>query len=140
MTRWWVNRWGKSRWALVALVWLAWALRLPPTLDNRFHADEALYGYWGLLVGRGRDPWLASVPVYKPPLLPYLVAGAQALFGNSEFTVRFCGLAAGLLMIPLVAALARSLYRERWTTTMAATGIALSPFAILSATTPLISL
>jgi 4-amino-4-deoxy-L-arabinose transferase-like glycosyltransferase len=135
MTRRWVNRWGKSRWALVALVWLAWTLRLSPTLDNRFHADEALYGYWGLLIGRGRDPWLASVPVYKPPLLPYLVAGAQALFGNSEFTVRFFGLAAGMLMIPLVAALARFLYRERWTATAAAVGVAFSPFAILFSAT-----
>ncbi len=120
---------------LVAFVLVAWALRLPPTLDNRFHADEALYGYWGLLIGRGQDPWLASVPVYKPPLLPYLVAGAQALLGNSEFAVRFCGLAAGLLMVPLVAALARSLYRERWTATTAAIGIALSPFAILFSAT-----
>ena len=121
-----------SRWALVLL---AWALRVPPTLDNRFHADEALYGYWGLLIGRGQDPWLTSVPVYKPPLLPYLVAGSQALFGNSEFTVRLGGLAAGLLMIPLVAALAHSLYRERWTATAAAIGITLSPFAILFSAT-----
>lgn len=135
MTRWWANRWGKGRGTLVALVWLAWALRLPPTLDNRFHADEALYGYWGLLIGRGQDPWLAGVPVYKPPLLPYLVAGTQALFGNFEFTVRLSGLAAGLLMIPLVAALARSLYRERWTATAAAVGVALSPFAILFSAT-----
>ncbi|MCP4543690.1 MAG: phospholipid carrier-dependent glycosyltransferase [Chloroflexi bacterium] len=132
MTR---RHWGGSRWTLVVLVLLGWTLRLPPILNNRFHADEALYGYWGLLIGRGHDPWLASVPVYKPPLLPYLVAGAQALFGDSEFAVRFCGLVAGLLMVPLVAALARSLYRERWTATMAAVGIALSPFAILFSAT-----
>jgi hypothetical protein len=126
-------RWGRDRWALVALLLLAWALRLPPLLDNRLHPDEALYGYWGLLVGRGQGPWLAAVPVYKPPLLPYLVAGAQALFGNAEFTVRLPGLATGLLTIPLVAALARSLYRGRW---MAATaGVALSPFALLFSAT-----
>jgi len=128
-------RWGWDRWALVALLLLAWVLRLPPMLDNRFHPDEALYGYWGLLIGRGQDPWLATVPVYKPPLLPYLVAGAQALFGNSELTVRLPGLAAGLLAIPLVAALARALYRDRWTAAVAAVGVALSPFAILLSAT-----
>lgn len=127
--------WGWDRWALMPLLLLTWALRLPPMLDNRFHPDEALYGYWGLLIGRGQDPWLATVPVYKPPLLPYLVAGAQALFGNCEFTVRLSGLAAGLLMIPLVATLACALYHERWTAVAAAVGVALSPFAILFSAT-----
>jgi len=127
--------WGRDRWVLVPLLLLAWALRLPPILDNRFHPDEALYGYWGLLIGRGQDPWLATVPVYKPPLLPYLVAGAQALFGNSEFAVRMPRLAAGLLMVPLVAALACLLYRDRWAAVAAAAGVAFSPFAILFSAT-----
>ncbi|MBU0704762.1 MAG: glycosyltransferase family 39 protein, partial [Chloroflexi bacterium] len=127
--------WSRDRWTVVALLLLAWALRLPPILDNRFHPDEALYGYWGLLIGRGLDPWLATAPVYKPPLLPYLIAGAQALFGNSEFAVRMPGLAAGILMVPLVAALARSLYRDRWVTAAATMGVALSPFAILFSAT-----
>ena len=129
------RRWARDRWALVPLLLLAWALRVPPILDNRFHPDEALYGYWGLLVGRGQDPCLATVPVYKPPLLPYLVAGAQALFGDSEFAVRLPGLAAGMLTVPLVAALAHSLYRERWMAAAAAVGVALSPFAILFSAT-----
>ena len=127
--------WSRDRWTVVALSLLAWALRLPPILDNRFHPDEALYGYWGLLIGRGLDPWLATAPVYKPPLLPYLVAGAQVLLGNSEFAVRVPGLAAGTLMVPLVAALARSLYRGRWLTVAATMGVALSPFAILFSAT-----
>jgi len=128
-------RWSKDRWGLAGLVLLAWALRLPPLLDNRFHPDEALYGYWGLLIGRGLDPWLATAPVYKPPLLPYLIAGSQALFGNSEFAVRLPGLAAGILMVSLVAALARSLYRDRWTVAAAMACAALSPFAILFSAT-----
>ncbi|MDY6874890.1 MAG: glycosyltransferase family 39 protein [Chloroflexota bacterium] len=133
------RRWGWEHWALVLLLLLAWALRLPPLLDNRFHPDEALYGYWGFLIGRGRDPWLAAEPVFKPPLLPYLVAGSQALFGsfggNSEFAVRLPGLVAGLLMIPLAAALAQTLYRDRGTGVAAAVGVALSPFAILFSAT-----
>ena len=127
--------WSRDRWTVVALSLLAWALRLPPILDNRFHPDEALYGYWGLLIGRGLDPWLVTAPVYKPPLLPYLTAGAQVLLGNSEFAVRMSGLAAGILMVPLVAALARSLYRGRWVTVAATMGVALSPFAILFSAT-----
>ncbi len=127
-------RWGRDRWALAAILLLAWALRLPLILNNHLHPDEALYGYWGLLVGSGRDPWLTTAPVYKPPLLPYLMAGTQALFSNSgtrsEFSLRLPGLAAGLLMAPLTAALAYALFRERWTAASAALGVALSPFAI----------
>jgi len=138
-----MRRWGQDRWALVFILLLAWALRLLPVLDNRFHADEALYGYWGLLIGRGEDPWLAEVPVDKPPLMPYLVAGTQALFGSqrgspwgsSEFSVRLPGLAAGLLTVPLTAGLAYSLYRERWIATVAGVVAALSPFAILFSAT-----
>jgi hypothetical protein len=123
------------RWTLLALVLLALALRLPPVLDNRFHPDEALYGYWGLLIALGRDPGLASVPVYKPPLLPYLIAGTQGLVGKSEFAVRLPGLASGVLAVPLTAALAHALYRNRWTAVSAAACVALSPFAILFSAT-----
>jgi len=129
------RHWGWARWVLVALLLLAWALRLPPMLGNRFHADEALYGYWGLLIERGQDPWLATVPVYKPPLLSYLVAGTQILLGNSEFAVRLPGLAAGLLTIPLAAVLSHALYGSRWAATGAGLGVALSPFAILFSAT-----
>jgi 4-amino-4-deoxy-L-arabinose transferase-like glycosyltransferase len=131
--------WGHGRWSLLGIVLLAWALRLPPVFDNRLHADEALYGYWGLLIRWGEDPWLADVPIDKPPLLPYLVAGAQTVFGGhlesgpstSEFAIRFPGLGAGLLAVVLVTSLTYYLYRERWTATTAALGLALSPFAIL---------
>ena len=129
------RRWERGRWASLALYLLAWALRLPPGLANRLHPDEALYGYWGLLIGHCQDPWLVDVPVYKPPLLPYLVAGAQALFGDSELTVRLPGLAAGLLMVPLAAALARSLYRDRAVASLTAVAAGLSPFAILFSVT-----
>ncbi|HET90001.1 MAG TPA: DUF2029 domain-containing protein [Chloroflexi bacterium] len=135
------SRWGWDRWGLVTLTLLAWGLRLPPALVNRFHADEALYGFWGLLIGRGHDPWLLRVPVYKPPLLPYLISGAHVLFGPwegapaSEFVVRLPGLVAGLLMVPLTAALVRSLYRDHRAASLAAIGVTFSPFAILFSAT-----
>jgi 4-amino-4-deoxy-L-arabinose transferase-like glycosyltransferase len=126
---------GWAHWTLVVLVLLALALRLPPLLDNRFHPDEALYGYWGLLIALGRDPGLVDVPVYKPPLLPYLIAGTQGLFSKSEFAVRLPGLISGVLTVPLVAALAHTLYHDRWATVTAAACAALSPFAILFSAT-----
>ena len=129
------GRVGWVHWTLVVLVLLALALRLPPLLENRFHPDEALYGYWGLLIALGRDSGLVDVPVYKPPLLPYLIAGTQGLFSKSEFAVRLPGLVSGVLTIPLVAALAHTLYHDRWTTVTAAACTALSPFAILFSAT-----
>lgn len=131
-----MRRWrDRSRWALVILLLAAWALRLPPALQNQLHPDEALYGYWGLLIGNGHDPWLARVPVYKPPLLPYLVAGVQILFGDAPFTLRIPGLVAGLLTVALTGALARGLYREDGIATLAAIVVALSPFGILFSAT-----
>ena len=124
-----------ARWALLALLLLALALRLPPILDNRFHPDEALYGYWGLLIALGRDPGLVNVPVYKPPLLPYLIAGTQGLLSKSEFAVRLPGLIAGVATVPLTASLAYALYRDRRAAMTSAACVALSPFAILFSAT-----
>ncbi len=124
------HRWGILRWGLVGLLLLAWALRLPPLLRSPLHPDEALYGYWGLLIGRGRDPWLTSGPVYKPPLWPYLVSAFQLLLGDTRIALRLPGVMAGLLTIPLSGALARGLYDDAWAGASAAVAAALSPFAI----------
>ena len=95
--------------ALLLILLLGLALRLPPLVRDPLHQDEALYGYWGRLVSSGRDAWLSGVPVDKPPLVPYLIAGSQTVFGVSEFSLRLPALAASLLAIPLVVALARAL-------------------------------
>jgi 4-amino-4-deoxy-L-arabinose transferase-like glycosyltransferase len=115
---------------LLTLLLLAWALRLPPLLDSPLHPDEALYGYWGLLIGRGRDPWLTSGPVYKPPLLPYLISAFQLLLGDTTIALRIAGAGAGLLTVSLTAALTHALYGDRWSGAMAAVAVALSPFAV----------
>jgi 4-amino-4-deoxy-L-arabinose transferase-like glycosyltransferase len=114
----------------VGLLLVAWALRLPPLLRYPLHPDEALYGYWGLLIGRGRDPWLTSVLVYKPPFLPYTVAALQWVLGDTRVALRLPGLMGGLLTVALAAALARALYRDHRTAVAAALGVALSPFAV----------
>lgn len=123
--------WRGVQWVYMGLLLLAWALRLPPLLRSPLHPDEALYGYWGLLISHGRDVWLKSVPVYKPPLLPYVVASSQLLFGDASWAVRLPGLIAGVLTVPLAGALARALYKDRWTGAMAAAGVVLSPFAVV---------
>ncbi len=125
------GRWARLRWVLVALLLLAWALRLPPLLHSSLHSDEALYGYWGLLIGHGRDPWLTSAPVDKPPLLPYALAGFQLLLEDAKVALRLPGLAAGMLTVPLTASLAHRLYGDRGTGAMAAIGVALSPFTVV---------
>ncbi len=122
--------WRWPRWALVALLLLAWVLRLPLATVHPLHPDEALYGYWALRIGWRGDPWLASVPVYKPPLLPYLLTLGLALAGRSELVVRWLGLSASLLTVSLTAALTQALYRDGWTMIVAAVAVALSPLAI----------
>jgi len=123
------RRWGVYRWSLIVVLLVAWGVRLAPALGSSLHPDEALYAYWGRLVGSGQDPWLVRVPVYKPPLFPYLVAGTQLAFGPLDVGLHVPGLAAGLLTVVLSAALARALYQDRWLAGPAAVVAALSPFA-----------
>ena len=128
MTR---DYWNRLRWVWIGALLAAWALRLPPLFQTPLHPDEALYGYWGLLIGRGRDPWLLRVPVYKPPLLPYVIAVSQLLFGETAVALRIPGLMAGLLTAPLAGALTHRLYGARWAGAAAAVSVALSPFAVV---------
>jgi 4-amino-4-deoxy-L-arabinose transferase-like glycosyltransferase len=106
-------------------------LRLLPLVRDSLHQDEALYGFWGRLAGSGQDPWLASVAVDKPPVVPYLMAGSQMLFGSNEFALRLPSLAASLLSIPVIHGLARQLYGRRRVALVAAATLAFTPYAIL---------
>jgi 4-amino-4-deoxy-L-arabinose transferase-like glycosyltransferase len=124
---------------------LAWGLRLAVMGAHRLHPDEALYGHWGLLIFSGRDPWLASVPAYKPPLLPYLLYGCLALLGcdpyapfqlgAAEWAIRLPNLLAGVVTVALVGRLARGFYRSPLAELAAMLFAALSPFAILFSAT-----
>ena len=117
------------------LLLLGWAMRAAVLTTHQLHPDEALYGYWGMLIVSGRDPWLATVPVYKPPLLPYLIAGSLALWGQTELAVRLPGLFAGTLAVALTGRLAWLLYRDRLVATVAALTVALSPLGLLLSAT-----
>ena len=69
---------------LLLMCLLAFALRLGPLFDNRFHPDEALYASWGLLIRTGRDVWLSQQSADKPPVLFYLLAVSFHYLWRSE--------------------------------------------------------
>jgi len=110
------------------------ALRLSLIAEQGFHGDEAIYGYWAQLVASGRDPLLLSVPLDKPPLFIYLLAGVFKLFGPTEVAARLIGEAASLAVVGLVYALGGRLY-GRQVASLAAAVMSLSPFNILFAPT-----
>jgi 4-amino-4-deoxy-L-arabinose transferase-like glycosyltransferase len=124
---------GHTIWLLTAILGIGFALRVAYATVDRFHADEALYAGWALLIRDG-DPLLLGVPVDKPPLYLYALAGSSALFGDGELAFRLPNLAASTLSIALAYRLGKRLY-DRATGTWAAALVALSPFDILFART-----
>jgi 4-amino-4-deoxy-L-arabinose transferase-like glycosyltransferase len=124
------DRSGLYRLAMVVLVGVAFALRLPGLFANTFHPDEALFAAWARHIAVWRDPLLAGLPVDKPPLLFYLQALFYPLFGPVAWAARLPGFLAGLLLIPLLGALARRLGGGRETAVFAAAFLTLSPLAI----------
>ena len=114
------------------------ALLLPLNLLSirRFHHDEALYATWALAISSGQNPWLVEVPVDKPPLFIYTVAGAFWLLGPGEVAARLPSLLATVAMVGLTFALGRRLYGAG-VGLVAAWLVALSPFTIAFAPTAL---
>jgi 4-amino-4-deoxy-L-arabinose transferase-like glycosyltransferase len=113
------------------------ALRLSLIAGQRFHSDEAIYGYWAQLIASGQDPLLLSAPLDKPPLFIYLLAGVFKLFGPTEVAARLISQAASLAAVGLTYALGRRLYGQP-EALLAAAVMALSPFNILFAPTAFI--
>ena len=120
------------RLTLLALLLLALALRAAPLTAHRFHEDEALYASWALLTAE--DPALISVPVDKPPLHIYLLAGFFRLLGPSETAARLSNLLASVISVALLYAVGRRAY-DRPTALVATMLYTASPFAILFAPT-----
>lgn len=126
---------------LVAILLLAFSLRLIPWGANRFLEDEALYAYWGLQIATGADPMLDEEPVDKPPLHPYTLALSFLLWpaggtvGQLESAARLPSLFASLTSIALVYSLGRALFDNELVGLLAALLLALSPFDILFAST-----
>ncbi len=87
---------------LLLICAIAFALRLGPLFDNRFHPDEALFSTWALKIAHGENLLLTGVPVDKPPLLIYLSALSFFVFGQSELAARVPNLMASVISVVLV--------------------------------------
>lgn len=130
---------------LIAILLLAFALRLANWGRDRFLEDEALYAYWALQIATGTDPLLDNEPVDKPPLYPYLVAMGYRVLGlpseaQSEAIVlesaaRVPSLLASTAAVSLTYALSRRLYSSGHVAVLASLLVAASPFDILFAST-----
>src|SRR5512147_1406002 len=99
---------GPSSIVMLAICLLAFALRLGPLYDNRFHPDEALYSTWSVQIARGENFLLSGVPIDKPPLLIYLNALSFYIFGQSELAARVPNLLASVISVVLVSRLGTS--------------------------------
>jgi 4-amino-4-deoxy-L-arabinose transferase-like glycosyltransferase len=87
---------------LLLICAVAFALRLGPLFDNRFHPDEALFSTWALKIARRENLLLTGVPVDKPPLLIYFTALSYFIFGQSELAARVPNLLASVISVVLV--------------------------------------
>jgi len=125
-------------WLPVTLVGLAIlsAVLIPLNLltGQPFHHDEALYATWALQIASGDNPLLTQVPVDKPPLFLYTMAGAMWLLGATETIARLPSLLATALTVGLTFWLGQKLY-SRGVGLIAAWLVALSPLTIFFAPT-----
>ncbi|NBT20225.1 MAG: phospholipid carrier-dependent glycosyltransferase [Proteobacteria bacterium] len=130
-----------SAWALATLLVITalgltfrlWDLgTLPPSPDP----DELSIGYnaWSILE-TGRDEFGTPYPTafrafgeYKRPAFIYAAVPSIALFGPTTWAIRLPGAIAGTLTVPVLYALAVSLFGNRAIGLLAATGLAFSPW------------
>jgi len=89
--------------ALAVVLALAAVVRVSLIAANRFHGDEALYSYWGLLIASGKDVFLRyGVIVDKPPVFLYTLALFFKVFGHTETAARLPNILASLASIVIV--------------------------------------
>jgi len=125
----------KTEFILMGMALLTTAI-LPLSLlaSQPFHHDEALYATWALEITAADNPWLAKIPIDKPPLFLYAAAGAIRLLGHTETATRLPSVAAAILTVGLTFWLGRTLYGPG-AGILAAWLTALSPFTITFAPT-----
>ncbi len=101
-----------SRLIWVAILLLAFYLRVAGLFANSFHADEALFASWARHIAVWKDPLLVTQAVDKPPLLFYAQALFFPLLGPVEWAARMPNFIASLLIVPLTAVLLQTLYKK----------------------------
>ncbi len=100
----------RTRWILLGLIVIAWAVRLYRLDAQSLWYDE---GVTAQVARQGLvelTRWTADD--IQPPLYYYVVAGWIRLVGASEWALRFPSAAWGLLIVPLMYALGRRLSRR----------------------------
>lgn len=117
---------------MVAVLGLAFVLRVPLLSGPRFLPDEALFASFARAIAVWRDPLLAAAPVDKPPLLYYIQALCYPFLGPKEMAARLPNLFASLLTVALTFRVTRGLSRstQNLSPLLAAILVALSPLAV----------
>ncbi|MCC7353688.1 MAG: glycosyltransferase family 39 protein [Anaerolineae bacterium] len=98
----------RLRWALIALILLAWGLRLYRLEAQSLWYDEAVTADVVQLGLERLTRWTAND--IQPPFYYYLLAGWVGLAGSGEWALRFPSALFGLLAVPLAYALGRRLF------------------------------
>lgn len=127
------NRAIRHTWLVAAVLAITWALCLTPLLGHALREDEALYASWAMAMRHG-NPWLAGLPIDKPPLYLWLLAIWQSWLGETVPAMRLLNASITAFNVVLVYALGRQL-ADRRTGLLAAAVFAASPFTILFAPT-----
>jgi 4-amino-4-deoxy-L-arabinose transferase-like glycosyltransferase len=119
-------------WPIVAVLTLAFALRVPLLHGPRFLPDEALFASFARAIAVWRDPMLVVAPVDKPPLLFYLQALCYPFLGPKEMAARLPNLIASLLTVALTFQITRrfSSSRQILSPLLSAVLASLSPLAV----------
>lgn len=123
-----------------AIVFLAFIVRFVNVSNYPagFTADEANQGYsaYSILM-TGRDEWGEPFPItprsfgdYKAPLYTYLTIPSVAVFGLSEFAVRFPAVILGTLTVPVVYFLCLELFKDKKIAVLSSFLLAISPWHI----------
>ena len=130
----------KTAFILMLILVLATILRLPylSRLPFGLTIDEAGQGYSAYsILKTGRDEWGDFLPLnprgfgdYKPPLFMYLLVPSEAIFGLSEFAVRFPSALAGILTVWVIYFLVRDLFSHKIVGLVAAFLLAISPWHV----------
>lgn len=125
---------------LALFVILAGLLRLPflSELPYGVTIDEAGQGYSAYsILKTGRDEWGDFLPLnprgfgdYKPPLFMYLLVPSVAVFGLSEFAVRFPSAIAGILTVWVIFLLVRDLFKDKNPALIASFLMAIAPWDV----------
>ncbi len=115
------------RLGLTALTLWAAFLRAPGLFIIGWEPDEALFATWARLIAAGRDVWLHTTMLDKPPLLFYTQALLDATGGPPFLAAQLPNWIAGVLLTPLVGRLAWRLYRDPLVVGLAAGWMATTP-------------